>query len=507
MVHTNRLINNNWLGIKPVQHWHQSKVTENGMKPIHKHDQGGVNRGYLLRETPQRLLSWSNRKKSLSPGCKEMLLEKMKEIEAFNASRVSANASTQKEKRARCYICKERGHVFWKCPNKKKAMKGKQKEPVKPVTKKAVEEIKYPEKVHVITDYMIEGTDDTNWDNTWYVGGAYKIHMCPTRSLFKKLNYKFEMVEKEQIEKKFIFSYGIGDIKMEAKEGNFVIPNVHYTPEVTLNVLSMIFWKNKDIYTDDDGLEHVITEYNKFLDKYFKSIEPKDEGSSVKGLEELKWDRNDVHHYVDEEYISWNGSLYAIKVNSLSRFLSFVNLIKDGIVYKHWEIFSKKYVEMLKWFYLVYLNYERLEEIPPRVGVMEINLLGLHKMVDNLGGYLSVTLGDKWNTIASLQGLTNEDGEAMKDCYRKFIDMVQVYYETAKKPWYEVKPKEDVVESSSGDAKVKDPQGKDKDEAGKEEALEKDKNKSTQFGVRLESNEEEAEEGSVTDSNDFEVIV
>ncbi|GKE02773.1 ARID DNA-binding domain-containing protein [Tanacetum coccineum] len=100
----------------------------------------------------RKLLSWSNRKKSLSPGCKEMLLEKMKEIEAFNASRVSANASTQKEKMARCYICKERGHVFWKCPNKKKkAMKGKHKESVKPVTKKAVEEIKYPEKVHVIT--------------------------------------------------------------------------------------------------------------------------------------------------------------------------------------------------------------------------------------------------------------------------------------------------------------------------------------------------------------------
>ncbi|GJW96417.1 ARID DNA-binding domain-containing protein [Tanacetum coccineum] len=277
---------------------------------------------------------------------------------------------------------------------------------------------------------------------------------------------------------------------MEAKEGNFVIPNVHYTPEVTLNVLShdileeqgyvveisnnkcniqyMFGRKGKGkahegSYTDDDGLEHVITEHNKFLDKYFKSIEPKDEGSCVKGLEELKWDRNDIHDYVDEEYISWNGSLYAIK-----------------------EIFSKKYVEMLKWFYLVYLNYERLEEIPPRVGVMEINLLGLHKMVDNLGGYLSVTLGDKWNTIASLQGLTNEDGEAMKDCYMKFIDMVQVYYETAKKPWYEVKPKEDEVESSSGDAKVKDPQGKDKDEAGKEEALEKDKNKSTQLGVRLE---------------------
>nr|GFB60724.1 UDP-N-acetylmuramoyl-L-alanyl-D-glutamate--2,6-diaminopimelate ligase MurE homolog, chloroplastic [Tanacetum cinerariifolium] len=63
-------------------------------------------------------LSWNNRKKSMSLGCKEMLLEKMKEIEAFNASRVSTKAkdygegstSTQKEKRARCYICKTRGH-------------------------------------------------------------------------------------------------------------------------------------------------------------------------------------------------------------------------------------------------------------------------------------------------------------------------------------------------------------------------------------------------------------
>ncbi|GJX84558.1 ribonuclease H-like domain-containing protein [Tanacetum coccineum] len=53
--------------------------------------------------------------------------------------------------------------------------------------------------------------------------------------------------------------------------------------------------------------------------------------------------KNDEHDYVDEEYISWNGSLYAIKVNSLPKFLSFMNLIKkDNMVYKHWDIFSKK---------------------------------------------------------------------------------------------------------------------------------------------------------------------
>nr|GEZ52034.1 ARID DNA-binding domain-containing protein [Tanacetum cinerariifolium] len=183
----------------------------------------------------------------MSPGCKEMLLEKMKEIKAFNASRVSAKArdhgegstSTQKEKRARCYICKTRGHVFRKCPNKqKKALFKKQKGIVKPTFKKAAEKVKYAEKVHVITDYMIEGTSEATWNEIRYVSSAYKQHMCPTRSLFKRLKYKFEMIGKEETKKKFIFSYGIGDVTMEAREGNFLIPNVHYTPEVTLNILS-----------------------------------------------------------------------------------------------------------------------------------------------------------------------------------------------------------------------------------------------------------------------------
>ncbi|GJS60192.1 ARID DNA-binding domain-containing protein [Tanacetum coccineum] len=353
MVNHNHITKKNWLQYKPVQHWYQSQGTENGMKPIYKHDQGG---GVC---------------KSQKPGKRK--------------------CSTQKEKRARCYKCKIRGHVFWKCPNKKK----------------------------------------------------------------KIMNGK--------------------------AQGESVT---------------------------EDGLKDVVNEHNKFLDKYFESIEPKDEGSLVKGLEELEWDRKDVHDYMDKEYISWNRSLYSLKVNSFSRFLSFMNLMKeDSIVYKHWEIFSKKYVEMLKWFYLVYLNYDMLEKIPPVVGVMEINLLSLHKIVDSLGGYLCVTLGDKWKTVASIQGLTDDDdGEAIKGCYRNFIDMVQVYCETAKKTWFEKEPKGNVVGSSSGDARVKDPQGKDKDEAGK--ALEEDMNKKSKFGVSLEGHlEKEAEEGNVTDSNDLEVII
>ncbi|GJW68526.1 ARID DNA-binding domain-containing protein [Tanacetum coccineum] len=383
MVHTNHLLKHNWLQKKPVKHWYQSHGSDYGgkPKPIHtRHDQGGFTRGYLLRETPQRLLSWNNRKKSLSPNSKKMLFEKMQEIEAFNASRVSAKArghgeNTQKENRARCYKCKVRGHVYWKCPNKKKE------------------------------------------------------------------------------------------------------------------------------------------EHNKYLQKYFESLEPKEEEVSlVKGLEDLKWNKEDEQDYVDDEYISWNGSLYALKVNSISRFLSFIDLLKkDSLVYENWEIFSKKFVEMVKWFYLVYLNYERLDEIPPRVGVMEINLLSLHKIIDNLGGYLCVTLGDKWKVVASLQGLTEDDGEAIRDCYRKFIDMVQVYYDTARRPWYDVKPGKEVGESSRIGANGKDLQGKDKGNAGIEETLdvlEENMAIKTKLGVKLESNMvEDSEQGSITDSNDFEVIV
>ena len=96
-----------------------------------------------------------------------------------------------------------------------------------------------------------------------------------------------------------------------------------------------------------------MAEHNQYLDDHFESIDPKDECSLINGLEDLSWNMEDTQDYVDDEYLSWNGSLYALKVNSFTRFLSFMNLLKkDSLVYKNWEVFSKKFVEMVKWFYL-----------------------------------------------------------------------------------------------------------------------------------------------------------
>ncbi|GJS52259.1 hypothetical protein Tco_0625621 [Tanacetum coccineum] len=179
-----------------------------------------------------------------------MLRQKLNEIEAYNASKRRAtvkekgegSVNKSKEKKACCYICRKRGHVFWKSPNKKNSttleastIDNQSKEP----TMVRNEEIlKYPENVHVKIDYMIEGIDFSNWDNIWYVSSAYKKHMSLAKSLFKILKNSFK-VEGTQHERKIIFSYGIREAMVETSEKKIVIPCVLYTPEITLNVLSL----------------------------------------------------------------------------------------------------------------------------------------------------------------------------------------------------------------------------------------------------------------------------
>ena len=132
---------------------------------------------------------------------------------------------------------------------------------------------------------------------------------------------------------------------MNTKDGEMVIPNVQYTPEVSLNILSYDLLEEQGymVKTDNNmcnikymfdeekvgtersqnignneqvwGPRHVITEHNKYMEEYFESLDLKDECSLVKGLEDLSCNRKDTQDYVDDEYISWNGTLYALKVN------------------------------------------------------------------------------------------------------------------------------------------------------------------------------------------------
>nr|GFB55757.1 ARID DNA-binding domain-containing protein [Tanacetum cinerariifolium] len=208
-----------------------------------------------------------------------------------------------------------------------------------PVTTEVQEKINYPERVHVTTYYMVEGSDKGNWNEIWYVSSAYKRHMSPMKHLFKRMIQIFKVEGTEENEKKFLISYGIGEAFVETNEGRITISNVLFTPEITLNILStdqleeqgyMVSYVNNRCrikYMFDDmpeALEQEATiegededsifkSHNSFLDGYFRSLDLNEECSLVKGMEDLKMNKEDVHDYVDNEYLSLNGTLYAMK--------------------------------------------------------------------------------------------------------------------------------------------------------------------------------------------------
>ncbi|GJT88890.1 ARID DNA-binding domain-containing protein [Tanacetum coccineum] len=529
MMNYKRLLETNWFRQEPVQQWHQSRRSKSWEKPIQNQMQrDGKWRYSLNKRTADSLPKYSQRKR-ISFECKEMLKKRLKEIEAFNASNVRAaikekkdgKAIARKNKRARCYICKKRGHVFWKCPNKKNSttprtpiVENKTREPI---VVEDEEVFKYPEDVHVKTNYMVEGTNFSNWNNIWYVSNAYKKHMCPTKSLFKRLKNRFRMEGTEESEKKFIFSHGIEEAVVETNENEIVIPCVLYTPEVTLNMLydgERDYGKGKGC---DIKTESMIAKQNKYLEEYFDSIDPKYACPLIKGLEELKWDRNMVQDYLDDDYISVNGTLYAIKVNSFQRFISFLDLMKDDkLVYKNWSVLSKRFEDMLKWFYLIYLGRDVLETLPPIIGRVKIDLLGLYKMVDSMGGYLGVSFGNKWKDIALIHGLTKEHDEELKECYKRTIDLVKCYYKTTLRARY----KEGLVRYEETEKVERNPQegvGSSGLQVVKDNTHERFKNiqgRETHFGVTLKSDNktdgnqvtDQRDERNTSENDDFVVV-
>ncbi|GJV78060.1 ARID DNA-binding domain-containing protein [Tanacetum coccineum] len=547
MVSYNRLMTKDWhkprAALANSLQWYQSRWFKPWERHVRKHPEDFEMRYSLANGTAE--IVPNNQRKKLSHKGKTMLNEKMKEIERFNSSLAyaasktkDAKAVTRRQKRARCYICKKRGHVLWKCPDKKSKHEGETSRAA------ADKRPKYPESVHVKTDYMVEGSDKGNWNKIWYVSNMYKNHMSPMKSLFKRLKYGFKLLDIEEDEKKFIFSYGVGEAFIETGDKTLVIPNVYYTPEVTLNVLSTGQLESQGYITthgrnrcrvkymfdneenavnaqqDDEMIcgdsTSIIERHNKFLEEYFESIDAKDdqneECSLIKGMEDLEISKEDDHDYVDNHYLSMNGTLYSMKVNTFARFISFLDLIKiDKLVYGNWEVLKGKFVEVLEWFYIEYLKQDVLGELPPVIGVIRIDLLGLYKFVDAMGGYMNVTFNDEWDQVANILGLASKHHETVKEVYKEYIGMMKVYYEEAKRS-RQGKP-EDVAASCSGTAGKERPQVNAKTNAEVEEMPDETPRERSGTGkedVNMEDSNYEAtnhgKEASTSSSDDFIII-
>nr|GEY61741.1 ARID DNA-binding domain-containing protein [Tanacetum cinerariifolium] len=223
------------------------------------------------------------------------------------------------------------------------------------------------------------------------------------------------------------------------KNGNqwYLIPGVHYAPEVTLNILSIellesqgieiiyegntcrliyVFSNPKDHKLDEDKLRTIQNEY---LEKYFKSLSTGNERMKSVGF--------------GDDQIEIKGTTFSTKVNTFNEYVAFLNLLKqDEIISQEWDAFRNKFDRVVKWFYERYLERPLPGPMPPKINGVTIHLMDLYKLVESFGGYLSVYFAREFGKIGEILGLSLQDGEEIRRCYINFLDVFTSYYKTAR---------------------------------------------------------------------------
>ncbi|GJR22838.1 ARID DNA-binding domain-containing protein [Tanacetum coccineum] len=283
-----------------------------------------------------------------------------------------------------CFKCQKHGHFANRCPTRKDM--ASTKEPVQPNVS-----IKYPEFIHFKTRGILKGTDYGTWDDFWYVSNTTNKHLTSNLNFFSNLKEEF-VVEKLESQRKLLFTYGMGEIVIKDGSNGYLIPGVHYAPEITLNILSINLLKQQgfDIIFEGDRctLEYIFKKqkgqnmdvdkmrqrHNDYLDDYFESMDKERterEGEMPRLVEDT--DSSEVHTFHE--------------------FVAFLNLIKkDDIISKDWDIYRKRFDKVLTWFYTNYLKRPLPGSLPPVILGVPIHLFDLHKLMDCMGGYLVCTL-------------------------------------------------------------------------------------------------------------------
>nr|GEU91757.1 ARID DNA-binding domain-containing protein [Tanacetum cinerariifolium] len=106
--------------------------------------------------------------------------------------------------------------------------------------------------------------------------------------------------------------------------------------------------------------------------------------------------------------------------------------IWDEIISKDWDTFRKRFDKVVIWFYEKYLKLPTPGPIPPNINRKEIYLFDPYKLVEGLGGYLSVHFERQFGTIGEILGLPKEEKEQVKACYVKYLDVFTSYFKTAR---------------------------------------------------------------------------
>ncbi|PWA79639.1 ARID DNA-binding domain-containing protein [Artemisia annua] len=351
-------------------------------------------------------ITMGNKIRQISKECKDMLKGKLEEIRVHNNNMTQKKAMVERHKNYICFKCKLRGHIARNCLTEvnfnKSASPGN-------TTHKPNIQIEYSDSIHLPTDYMVEGTDELDWNQIWYVSTKVNRHVCSNISLFSKLKEKFA-VEKNEEQKKFIFIHGIGEVQIRIGNDILIIPGVHYTPKITLNILSASQMEAQGLELTFKGNRCIPTpmfknptdctfdaskmnqRHNEYLEGYFRMIS---EGTHNK--EEHNKEKAD-----------------------------------DYIISQNWNGFRENFMKAYQWFYSVYLKRSLPGPLPPKINGTEIHLMDLHKRIETLGGYLGVDFANKFSYIVEIFGLDKKDGQKIKECYNLYLNVFICFYKTAR---------------------------------------------------------------------------
>nr|GEY12895.1 ARID DNA-binding domain-containing protein [Tanacetum cinerariifolium] len=240
--------------------WHQSK----DWGTLRKKQQLEFILRQIKRENQKQIGSCM---KKISKECKSMLKNKMKEVIQHNTT-LNQPKSDDRYKNYKCFQCKQLGHIVKSCPMNYKV----ENTDAKKETKRRMEGIQaikptvmitYPETIHFSTTCMIKDTDLTSWDEIWYVSNQIDRHVCYKLDAFCTIKEGFSVTKLEN-QKKFQFTYGMGEVLIEEGGKSLIVPGVFYAPE------------DKETRTfDEDRMRKM---HNQYLQDYFESITKKEEG-------------------------------------------------------------------------------------------------------------------------------------------------------------------------------------------------------------------------------------
>ncbi|GJT11430.1 ARID DNA-binding domain-containing protein [Tanacetum coccineum] len=255
MVNTNTFLEANWHArnkcIGHNQQWYQSKSG----KPLRKRLQQEFIQRQLRREKEEKI---GRCMRQITRDCKDMLRKKLEEIEdeaeyaqrhPNDKERINPTQSKifQDKNMVLCFKCKEYGHIADRCPSKEEQSKVS---------------LKYPESIHFKTDGILKGTDHGTWDDFWYLSNTSDKHLCSNLNAFCNIKENFLVKELEE-QKKFLFTYGMGEVIIKNDCQAYLIPGVYFAPEITLNILSINLLKQQ-------GFEVLFEEERYRLEYMFK---------------------------------------------------------------------------------------------------------------------------------------------------------------------------------------------------------------------------------------------